>query len=478
MYFHPAPSYNEDVTGCKGSQNRNGGVYLKLFSRKIMAGSLALTTAITLAGCGSGSSPSSSSGASAAPSAAAQTAATSPSATAGAKGTIEFALGKSSENAAFINKDLLADFEKQTNIHVNVQMLPSEQIATIIQTKLAVGEVPDVILYNLVSAEREWNLEKNFEFFDSEAWASRLMNKEVLSSKGHIYSFHLNQDAGQQGLVYNQDIFKELGLSVPKNFDELLAACEKIKAAGITPFFMPFKDSWSTNIWTAAAIADYAKKNDPTLWDDLNANKRKWTDITYLDKLTEQQLQLFKKGYTNKDVLSDSYDMAVNKFLKKEVAMMAMGDWLINDAFQKDPSVHLGLTAIPYGDGADMGISPLGGQLFVPKKAKNGAAAKKFIDYLASKEVGQKLVTTNKWISNFKDIQTPELPAYKQQIVDTYIKTNKTTMTMDAHLSIDIAELWKGYQDMFAGGKTSKDVYTAWDKKFAQLMKDKKVAGF
>ncbi|WP_438444081.1 ABC transporter substrate-binding protein [Gorillibacterium sp. sgz5001074] len=441
---------------------------MKTLWKKIVYGTVALTTAAAVAGCSSsGSGPSASpAGTEKAPSSQAS------------KVTIEFALGKSSENAAFANKDLLAEFEKATNIHVNIQMLPSEQISTIMQTKLAVGEVPDVILANLVSAEREWNLEKNFEPLDNEAWVSRLSNKDVLSSKGHIYGFHLNQDAGQQGLVYNQDIFKELGLSVPRNFNELLAACEKIKAAGITPIFMPFKDSWSTNIWTAAAIADYAKKNDPKLWDDLNANKRKWTEVPYLESITQQQLDLFKKGYTNKDVLSDSYDMAVNKFLKKEVAMMAMGDWLINDAYQKDPNVHLGLTAIPYADNADLGISPLGGQLFVPKKAKNLAAAKKFLDYLTSKEVGQKIVTANKWISNFKDIETPELPPFKQQIVDTYIKTNKTATTMDAYLSIDISELWKGYQDMFAGGKTPKDVYAAWDKKYAQLMKDKKAAGF
>lgn len=444
---------------------------MKQINKRILFSSLALMIALSLTGCGSKSNPDS--GGSSTPSSTDKAA---PSQS--AKVTIEFALGKSSENAAYANKEMLAEFENQTNIHVNIQMLPSEQISTIMQTKLAVGEVPDLILYNLVSAERELNLDKNFEQLDNEPWASRLLNKDVLSSNGHIYAFHLNQDAGQQGMVYNQDIFKELGLSIPKNYTELLAVSDKIKASGITPIFMPFKDSWATNIWTAAALADYAKKNDPKLWEDLNANKRKWTEVPAFETVTQQQLDLFKKGYTNKDVLSDSYDMAVNKFLKKEVAMMAMGDWLINDAYQKDPNIHLGLFAIPYADGADLGISPLGGQLFVPKKAKHLAETKKFLDYLASQSVGQKIVTANKYISNFKDIQTPELPPYKQAIVDTYMKPNKTTMTMDAYLSVDISELWKGYQDMYAGGKTPKDVYVSWDKKFAQLMKDKKMPGF
>ncbi|MCZ8521647.1 MULTISPECIES: ABC transporter substrate-binding protein [Paenibacillus] len=448
---------------------------MKPGNRSVAIGSLALLTAVSLVGCASGTTPGAGTGSTAGSTAGSTDEAAS---TKSGKVTIEFALGKSSENAAYANPALLAEFEKQTNIHVNIQMLPSEQISTIMQTKLAVGEVPDLILYNLVSAERELNLSKNFEVLDQEPWASRLMNKEVLSSGGHIYAFHLNQDAGQQGMVYNEDIFKELGLSVPKNYTELLDVCEKIKAKGITPIFMPFKDSWATNIWTAAALADYAKKNDPKLWEDLTTNKRKWTEIPAFETITQQQLDLFKKGYTNKDVLSDSYDMAVGKFLKKEVAMMAMGDWLINDAYQKDPNLHLGLFAIPYADGADLGISPLGGQLFVPKKAKHLAETKKFLDYLASQSVGQQIVTANKYISNFKDIQTPELPPYKQAIVATYLKTNRTTMTMDAYLPVDISELWKGYQDMYAGGKTAKEVYAAWDKKFGLLMKDKKMPGF
>ncbi|AEI43384.1 ABC transporter substrate-binding protein [Paenibacillus mucilaginosus] len=444
-----------------------GEYSLKQVNRKVALSTLTFLTTLSMVGCASGGSPGTGASGSGGG-----------SASSGDKVTIEFALGKSSENAAYASKELLDEFEKKTNIRVNIQMLPSEQISTIMQTKLAVGEVPDLLLYNLVSAERELNLGKNFEPLDAEPWASRLINKDVLSSNGKLYAFHLNQDAGQQGMVYNEDIFKELGLSVPKNYEELLEVCEKIKAKGITPIFMPFKDAWATNIWTAAALADYAKKNDPKMWEDLTTNKRKWTEIPAFETITQQQLDLFKKGYTNKDVLSDSYDMAVGKFLKKEVAMMAMGDWLINDAVQKDPNIHLGLFAIPHAEGADMGISPLGGQLFIPKKAKHLAETKKFLEYLASPEVGQKIVTANKYISNFKDIETPELPPYKQAIVDNYIKTNKTTLTMDAYLPVDISELWKGYQDMYAGGKTPKDVYAAWDKKFGQLMKDKKMPGF
>ncbi|WP_040950359.1 extracellular solute-binding protein [Gorillibacterium massiliense] len=396
----------------------------------------------------------------------------------GDKVTIELAISKASQDSAFVNADLLKQFEDQTNIHVNLQLLPAEQVTTVLQTKLAVGDTPDVVQYNLAAATHDLNLERNFEILDNEPWVSRLLNKDVLSASGHVYSFHISQDTGMQGVVYNKDIFNDLGISIPKNYDEFVAAAEKIKASGITPIFMPFKDMWATNIWTAAAFADYASKNDPTLWDDINANKKKWTDTPEFEKIIDQQYQLYKKGLTNSDALSDSYDMSVGKFLNKEVAMMFMGDWLIQDVANKDPNMHLGLFPIPYANDAKMGASPLGGQLFIPKKAKHMEEAKKFLDFIASKDVAQKIVTDQKYVSNLNDVTTPELPAYKQELVDQYITPKKTVITSDAYMLVDISEQYRYYQDIYAGTKTPKKALEAWDKKFAQLMKDKGIAGF
>lgn len=392
--------------------------------------------------------------------------------------TIELAIMKSSQNSVFVSKEVFDEFEQETGIRVKLQILPIEQVTTVLQTKLAVGETPDLILYNLITAAKELNLEKNFEALDDEAWVQRVLNKSVLSYNGHIYGFQVNQDAGQQGIVYNKEIFRELGLSVPQDFEQLLAVCKKLKAAGITPIFMPFKDNWSSQMWITAAIADYAKKQDPAMWDDLNGGKRKFADIPALIEITQQQFDLYKLGYTNRNVLADSYDMAMDIFIGRKAAMMTMGDWFIADVVKKDPSTELGLFPVPYTRDADLAISPLGGQLFIPKKAKNMAEAKRFLDFLASKEQAQRMVNIGQYISNLSDVTTPELPVYKQEIVDGYIKPEKTVMTADTYLTVNIGDIWDYLQDMFAGGLTATEVWEKWDKRFAQLMKEKQAPGF
>ncbi|WP_435922239.1 ABC transporter substrate-binding protein [Paenibacillus sp. DYY-L-2] len=396
----------------------------------------------------------------------------------GKKVTIELAISKSSQDSAFIQQDLLDEFEKKTNIHVNLQLIPAEQSTTVLQTKLAVNEAPDIIQYNLASATTDLNLERNFEILDNEPWVSRILNKDVLSAYGHVYSFHVSQDTGMQGVVYNKQIFEDLGLTIPNNFEEFLAVCEKIKASGITPVFMPYKDNWAANIWPAAAFADFVAKNDPSFFDDLNSNKRKWSDIPEFKTFLQQQYDVYKKGYTNADVLSDSYDMAVGKFLNKEVAMMFMGDWLIEGVAQQDPNMKLGVFPIPSSDDAKLGASPLGGQLFIPKKAKHLNEAKQFLEFMGSKEIAQKIVDSKGYVSNLNDVTTPELPAYKKEIVDNYITPKKTVLTTDAFMLVDRSELYRLLQDQFAGGLTPEEVLKAWDEKFSQLMKDKGIAGF
>lgn len=50
------------------------------------------------------------------------------------------------------------------------------------------------------------------------------------------------------GVYYNTKIFDQLKIAVPTNYSELIAAAEKIKAAGITPFTLADRDAWTVGI--------------------------------------------------------------------------------------------------------------------------------------------------------------------------------------------------------------------------------------
>ena len=116
--------------------------------------------------------------------------------------------------------------------------------------------------------------------------------------------------------------------------------------------------------------------------------------------------------------------------------------------------------------------------MFVPKKAKHLDEAKRFLEFLAARDVAQRIVDHNKYISNLRDVETPALPSYKQEIVDAYIEPGRTVMTMETHLSVDPGDIWKYQQELFAGGLDAADVWAKWDARFAQLMREKGAPGF
>src|SRR5688572_23146180 len=53
--------------------------------------------------------------------------------------------------------------------------------------------------------------------------------------------------AVSHAISYNQDLFEANSIAVPTPWEELLAAAEKLKAAGVTPFANGTKDEWDIN---------------------------------------------------------------------------------------------------------------------------------------------------------------------------------------------------------------------------------------
>jgi len=60
-------------------------------------------------------------------------------------------------------------------------------------------------------------------------------------------SFAVPFCAVSHGVYYNVDLFKKLGLSVPQTWEDFLATCKKIQAAGVTPVANGLADQWDIN---------------------------------------------------------------------------------------------------------------------------------------------------------------------------------------------------------------------------------------
>ncbi|MEM6772739.1 MAG: extracellular solute-binding protein, partial [Bacteroidota bacterium] len=79
----------------------------------------------------------------------------------------------------------------------------------------------------------------------------------------------------QWGIYYRSDVFEDIGLNVPTNFDELIAACQTLRENGKTPFTIGTKF-----LWPAAGVFDYLnlRTNGYDFHNELTAGKVKFSD--------------------------------------------------------------------------------------------------------------------------------------------------------------------------------------------------------
>jgi raffinose/stachyose/melibiose transport system substrate-binding protein len=386
-------------------------------------------------------------------------------------------------NNPFVNYQPNIDaFEaKYPNITVKFVLDPDTQVQNILQTKIAAGQPSDIIIFSKVAAENELNLEENFIDLSDEPWVSKLTNPSaVRTSSGKIKGFSMKNMIGGMGIVYNQNIFRDLNLPVPKNWEQFLEVCEAIKASGITPIYAPFKDAWTFQMYTTTSWGYYVAMNEPDLWDRLNANEINWSDIPAFEESLNKFHDLYKLGYMQESLLSDDYAAAPQKFQTGKFAMMMGADVTATDLQAKIPEAEFGLFPLPMFEGEEeyLTIGQLDGVFFIPKDAKNIEEAKKFLAFLAEPEQLNAAQEAKSFIPSIDGAEAPAFNPFEEEIYKTYNEPGKTVPEMNIYMKVDLNDLWKYYQEMFAGLKTPNEVLQAWDKKFDELMGEKGIQGF
>ena len=189
----------------------------------------------------------------------------------------------------------------------------------------------------------------------------------------------------QWGVYYRKDIYDKLGLKEPKTWDELIANCDALKGAGVTPFTIGTK-----YLWTAAGVFDYLnlRTNGYDVHNDLTAGKIKYTDprikATFANWKTMLERCSFVKNHANM-----SWQDAIAPFANGDAAMYVMGNFSVNgykDAGLKDEQIDFfqfpEITAgLPRAEEAPADA------LFIPAKAKNVENAKKFLAFISTPEI-------------------------------------------------------------------------------------------
>ncbi|TRZ85927.1 MAG: extracellular solute-binding protein [Streptomycetaceae bacterium] len=185
---------------------------------------------------------------------------------------------------------------------------------------------------------------------------------------------------------YNKEAFTKAGVtSVPKTWDELYAACGKLKSSGYTPMvygnggqslgalYYPWYDSSYITIGQASS----------TGFRDLYSGKNQWDSPSNVAAY-EKYAALKTKGCTNSDILTKTNNM--DDFLGGKAAMIIDGTW-DTQKFTDKFGDKVGAFVPPFSDAPMTGVVQMAGQgISIMKYSKNITAAAGFVTFMTTDE--------------------------------------------------------------------------------------------
>lgn len=394
------------------------------------------------------------------------------------------ALIQQSRNFEGLQK-MIQKLEEEENIKIDAQIVPDDESLNMIKMKLNSGECPDIIDYNVPAVYDIIDPASNFADMTGEAWTDRLVIPGNVTAKdGKIYGFPFLSVPGLHGFIYNKDVFDKAGVEVPATWDELLAACEKIKESGTTPIFMP-KDTWVPQILMTDNFAKILGADGcKDFADKILKNETKWSDVPEFAEVLDKYLELYQKGYVNSNFASATYDDAIAAVADGTAAMHFNGDFFATSVLEANPEAQIGMFPISMKEGADVITENMSSAGFVAyKNSENLDVVKKIFDLWSTPEYANLYFADRPAFPAFQGVDGGKVPDYLAEINENYIKKGKAIPEFNYYVMtlnpLFESSLYVYYVDAPAKGTMDgKAVMEKFQKDYEQYMKDQGAEGF
>jgi raffinose/stachyose/melibiose transport system substrate-binding protein len=387
---------------------------------------------------------------------------------------IRYMIGQPEDPAdlELIKSDLKTFETKNPGITVKLDVIPSENVRTVLQTQLRSGQGPDVFGYDtgpgfagaLAKAGLVYDLTSAYA---DHKWPVYDFAKKRVTFDGKIVG--VPSQIEEVGVFYNKTLFAKYGIGEPKNLTDLTAAAEKLKQNNVVPFAVSDKEGWQGGHLLSMSLSSAVGSKG---MDDLLNGRTSWNTQPVVDSLAVW------KDWNDKKLLTPSptavsYDNANALFYSGKAAMNPTGSWLALD-IERNAKFDVGFIPFPAKDGAGIFSGGLGSGTFVSASTKKADASIKFLDYLLTPEHGR-------WAAE----KLQDIPAYPidtngmtasplfKQVLDDSAKIADGTGDFGYNIDVLTTDvfnnaMWKGIQGILSGqgdaAKVAAQLQSAYEK--------------
>ena len=286
--------------------------------------------------------------------------------------------------------------------------------------------------------------------------------RDTYTYEGKTYAFV--DDAWIGGVYYDKDMFEANGLEVPETYDDFLNICKTFYDQGIRPVSisgtsLPDLMYWIHDTEVLAENPDYDK--------EIDAGQHTFTE-GYLDNINQWKKDFVDTGYMDEAVVGYSDEQRLEEFASGEAAMTISGPWSLSTIRAKAPEKNVGIFPFVGSKGQKYTVGAVNVGIAISANAKNPAAAKAFMNFLAEDET---MLLYQQLTGNFMvkdvgyevdEVLTPlvEFANNGQFALPTVYWTN--TGTLDPMVQ-------KGLQEIILGIKTPEQLVAELDEKQSEL---------
>jgi raffinose/stachyose/melibiose transport system substrate-binding protein len=205
-----------------------------------------------------------------------------------------------------------------------------------------------------------------------------------------------------QVIYYNKRLFQQAGITAePQSYVELVAAADRLKAAGITPI----EFGGSVN-WHVMRLLDNLVETEcgPEKADQLTSLQAGWAGEPCADAAFTE-LKKWTDNYANQGFIGIDNDESSTLFYTGKAAMALEGDWFTTQITDGGGNIdEVGIFPFPTGSNRLYGFSE---GMYIGAKSKHPDEAARFIDYLSSADVQREIDGVFSSTSVNKDVTPP-----------------------------------------------------------------------
>jgi raffinose/stachyose/melibiose transport system substrate-binding protein len=270
-------------------------------------------------------------------------------------------------------------------------------------------------------------------------------------------------------LWYNEEILEANGLTPPTTWEELLAACDTLDAAGVIPIASGNKDLWAAGNWLSH-IASRVVGEDvyaATLSGEGVFSTPEWEKaLSYVEELAAHNC-------VNESVNAVDDNAGAQLFFQGQAAMHPIGSWLVSWAVGENPDLQfdfVNLPAMPEGSAGDQdSVIAVETGYMVNANSENIDLATEFLALVNSPENVQKFIAEAEVTPLAISAQSGDTDGRSARLGDLLNNASTVVLPPDTGYDIQTAlELYAAQAAVLGGQATPAEALATLDERIGR----------